>query len=150
MMLASFVMFIYALAAASGDETVFAGALVGIALGLVPGVFAVAAWVSQNPHSMASTLAASGLWFGFVLAIGFFSVPLALIAGFGAGGVVAFRSGPEHSKRSRSIAVALLVVYTAALLTFSTELGLFAGAPLAFVAIALADLYHERGAAPGE
>lgn len=150
-MLGSYFLFIYALAAASGSETTFAGGLLGIGLGLVPGVFAAAAWVSQNPHTIRSTLAASGFWLVAVLIIGYFSLPIGLIAGFGAGGVIAFRLGPEHSRRTRTIALALCVLYAAALMAISFQTGLFGAAPLPFVAIALADLYSERSARkPGE
>jgi hypothetical protein len=80
-----------------------------------------------------------------VVPIGFLSLPIGLVAGYGAGGVVAF-SRPGESRRERIIAVALCVVYTAAMLAVFPEVGLFAGAPLPFLAIALADLYQERSA----
>lgn len=144
-MIGSFVIFVYSLAAASGNENAYAGGLLGIGLGLVPAVFAVAAWASQNPNTVRSVVLATLLWFAAFLLIGYFSLPVALVVGYGAGGVVAFRLGPHNSRRTRAIAVALCVVYTGALLTLSTALGLFAGAALPFLAIALADLYEERG-----
>jgi hypothetical protein len=42
------------------------------------------------------------------------------------------------------IAVGLCVVYVIALQRLLPEVGLFAGAPLPFVAIILADLYREK------
>lgn len=144
LMIGSFFVFIYALAAASGNETGYAGGLIGIGLGLVPAVFAVAAWVSQNAHAVRSTLMASGLWLVIVLVVGYVSLPIALVAGYGAGGIVAFRLRPNNTLRMRVIAVAICVVYTGTLLALSTEAGLFAGAPLPFLAITLADLYQER------
>ena len=149
-MIGSFVLFVYSLAAASGNENAYAGGLLGIGLGLVPAVFAAAAWTSQNPNTVKSVVLATGIWFAVFLLIGYFSLPVALVAGYGAGGVVAFRLGPENSRRTRAIAVALCVIYTGALLTFSTALGLFAGAALPFVSIALADMYEERGEEPPE
>lgn len=146
LLLASFLMFVWAATAASGEETVFAGGLIGIGLGLVPAVFAVAAWVSGNPHALGATLFASGLWFAATLILAFISLPVALVAGYGAGGVVAFRLRENNSRRTRIIAVAICVLYAWAMLRFSTALGLFAGAPLPFVAIALADVYEERAA----
>ena len=145
LMVGSFVLFVYSLAAASGNENTYAGGLLGIGLGLVPAVFAVAAWASQNPQTVKSVLIATLLWFAAFLLIGYFSLPVALVAGYGAGGIVAFRLAPGNSRRTRAIAVMLCVVYTGALLTFSTALGLFAGAALPFLSIALADLYEERG-----
>jgi hypothetical protein len=146
LMIGSFVLFIYALAAASGDETGYAGGLIGIGLGLVPGVFAVAAWVSQNPHVIRSTLLASCLWLVIALVVGYVSLPIGLVAAYGAGGIVAFRLRPDNSRGARVIAVTICVIYTGVLLAFSTAAGLFAGAPLPFLAIALADLYRERAA----
>jgi len=143
MMLGSFVLFIYGLAAISGDETQFGGGLIGIGLGLVPGVFAAAAWVSQNQHALRATAAAILIWLAVTLALAPFSLPIALVAGYGAGGVFAFRLRPGNSRRSRVLAVVACVVYTGALLTISTPVGLFGGAPLPFAAIALADVYKE-------
>jgi hypothetical protein len=144
MMLASYLMFIWALAAASGDEAVFAGGLFGIALGLVPGAFAVAAFVSHNPKALSSTLLATLIWLVVAIPIGIGDVPSGLVAGFGAGGVVAFRLPPGRRRRSRVIAVVIAVVYAVALQRLLPEVGLFAAAPLPFLAIALADLYDER------
>lgn len=143
-MLFSYTMFIYTLAALSGDEVVFAGGLLGIALGLVPAVFVVAAFVSQNPETVISTLKATGIWVAVMLPIGFFDVPIALVAAFGAGGVVAIRMREPHDWQSRSIAVALCVVWTIILRQAAPQLGLFAGAPLPFLAITAADLLREK------
>jgi len=144
LMFISHVLFIYAFVAAAGDETIFAGALLGIGLGLVPGVFAVAAFVSQNPRALLSTLGGSALWLAITLPIGVANLPTGLVAGYGAGGIFAFRLGPVHTRRSRLIAVLLCVVYVIALQRILPEVGLFAGAPLPFVAIVLADIYRER------
>lgn len=143
LMTATYVVFLYSLVVASGEETVFAGGLLGIALGLVPGVFAVGAFVSQSPSVIKATLKASGLWVAGV-AIFFFDLPTGLVAGFGAGGVLAFRLRTKNSYRARAIAIALCVIYTFVLLRVAPEVGLFAGAPLPFIAIGLADMYTER------
>lgn len=143
-MVLSYLLFIYAFAAASGEETVYAGALLGIALGLVPGVFAVAAFLSANPRTLLSTIGATALWFVVAGPIGIGSLPAGLVAGFGAGGVFAYRLGTEHTRGSRVTAVAITVVYVLLLQRLMPEVGLFAGAPLPFLAIALADLYRER------
>lgn len=147
LMVMSYLLFVYAFAAASGDETAYAGALLGIALGLVPGVFAVAAFMSAHQKTLLATLGATALWFVIAGPIGIASLPAGLVAGFGAGGVFAFRLGPEHTRASRTTAVVITVIYVLLLQRFMPEVGLFAGAPLAFLAIALADLYKERFAA---
>lgn len=145
LLITTYVVFLYSLVVASGDESVFAGGLLGIGLGLVPGVFFVAAFVSQNRAVVRSTLKATGLWGIFVLIL-FFDLPTALVAGFGAGGIVAFRLGEENSYKARAIAIGLCVAYTFVLLRLTPQIGLFAGAPLPFVAIGLADMYTERAA----
>jgi hypothetical protein len=66
------------------------------------------------------------------------------VAGFGAGGVFAIRLPPGRGGRSRVIAVVIAVLYAIALQRLLPEVGLFAAAPLPFLAIALADLYDER------
>lgn len=143
-MLLSYLLFVYSLAALSGEETEFAGALLGIALGLVPGVFVVAAFVSQNQTTVRSGLAATGLWLVVALPLALVDLATGLVAGFGLGGVVAFRLGQGNTRRSRVIAVLLCVVYTFIVQRISPRLGLFAGAPLPFLAIAAADMYVER------
>ncbi len=144
LMVLSYLLFIYAFAAASGEETVYAGALLGIALGLVPGVFAVAAFLSAHPRTLLATIGATGLWFVIAGPIGIGSLPAGLVAGFGSGGIFAYRLGPDHTRGSRAAAVAITVVYVLVLQRLMPEVGLFAGAPLPFLAIALADLYRER------
>ena len=147
LMLMAYVVFVFAASLMLGEETVFAGGLLGIGLGLVPLVFAAAAFVSGNSTTLRSALAASGLWFVVAVPLFFFDFPTALVAGFGAGGIVAFRREPEHSWKTRAVAVAICAVYTFALQRLSLSLGLFAGAALPFLAIAAADIYKERAAA---
>lgn len=143
LMVVVYAMFIYSLAAASGGEVIFAGGLLGIGLGLVPGVFAAAAFVSQNSSVLKSTLKATGL---FVLAVAvlFFDLPTGLVAGFGAGGVVALRLGKSNSYRVRAFAVGMCALYTFVIMRISPQLGLFAGAALPFIVIGFADMYSER------
>lgn len=144
MVLASYLLFIWSLSAAAGDETVFAGGLFGVALGLVPGAFAVAAFVSMHPRTLTATLAACATWVAVTAPIAIASVPVGLVAGFGAGAVIAFRLGPEHTRRSRVVAVLLALVYAIAVQAMFPAVGLFAAAPLPFLAVALADTYKER------
>ena len=148
MLLTSYLMFIWSFVAASGDETTFAGGLFGIALGLVPAVFAVAAFVSMNPRTMAATIGATVLWLVVTVPIAIGNLPTGLVAGYGAGGVIAFRLGNHHSRRGRIIAVSITVFYTMLLQRFVPTVGIFAAAPLPFLAVALADVYAERFGEP--
>lgn len=143
-MLASYLMFLWSLVIATGNETAFAGGILGVGLGLVPAVFAVAAWVSQHPHTLGASLAACGFWLLAVIPIGIVNLPLALVTGFGLGGIAAFRLGLHADRKTRLIAVGLVVVYTLALQVLFPAVALFGSAPLPFLAIALADNYRER------
>lgn len=144
LMLSSYLLFLWALVVASGDETTFAGGILGVGLGLVPAVFAVAAWVSQHPNALTATLVACGFWLLAVVPLGIFNLPLGLVAGFGLGGIAAFRLPPYASRKSRLVAIALTVLYTLALQVLLPEVALFGSAPLPFLAIALADFYRRR------
>lgn len=148
MLLASYLMFVWSFIVASGQETTFAGGLFGIALGLVPGVFAVAAFVSVNPRVVAATLIATIIWLVVTVPIAIGNIPTGLVAGFGAGGVFAFRLGERNTRGSRVVAVLITVFYTMVLQRFLPTVGLFAAAPLPFLAIALADIYKERLSEP--
>lgn len=143
-MLFSYAMFIFAFAVGSGDETVFAGGVLGIALGLIPGVFISAAYVSQHPRSLLAAMAATGIWLLVTIPIAFVDIPTGLVAGFGVGGIVAFRRREVHTWQSRAVAVGICVVYTFVLQRISPELGLLGGAPLPFLAIGVADVMKER------
>lgn len=143
-MLLAYVMFIFGFASESADSTIFAGGIVGIALGLVPGVFVVAAFVSQHPQAIRATLLACLVWAVVAIPIAVVNLPLGLVAGFGAGGAVAFRRDPWHSNRLRLTAVAACALYTALLQVISPAAGILGGAPLPFFAIAVADTLRDR------
>ena len=123
------------------------GASLGVGLALVPLVFMVAAFLSQNERAALSIAKASGLWvlIAFPIAYyglvgGLFPVFIAgLVAGYGAGGIVAFRLDEKDSRRRRVVAVALAVLYTYAIVAISPVAGLFGGAVMPFLAIAFAD-----------
>jgi uncharacterized integral membrane protein len=147
-MLGAYVMFIFSFTTMTSEESVFAGGLLGIALGLPPVVFFVASFVSNNPTSIRSSLIAWGLWLIPVLVIGLFDLATGLVAGFGAGGVVALRMEKSASRLARVGAVVACAVYTYIVQRIAPEFGLFAGAPLPFLAIAAVDSYVERFGPP--
>lgn len=144
-MLFAYGMILFALTLLGGEERGFAGGVMGIGLGIVPGAFIAAAFVSVNPRAFLSSVAAVGLWGIVSLPIALFDVPTGLVAGFGAGGVVAFRFDEGiHSRRGRIMAVAVCTVYTFVLQRISPAAGLLGGAPLPFIAIGLVDAALER------
>ncbi len=140
-------MILFALTLVGGDEQAFAGGVMGIGLGLVPGAFLAAAFVSLNPRAFRSTVFAVGLWALVSFPIAVFDVATGLVAGFGAGGVVAFRLDEGvHTRRSRILAVTGCAAYTFILLRVSPAAGLLGGAPLPFIAIGVVDAAMERRA----
>lgn len=142
----SYVLMIYALAAVSNDETTFAGGVVGVAIGLVPAVFFVASTVSNRVRPIRATVLAVATWVVVTGAVAFVDVPTALVAGFGAGGVVAFHRRPSATVASRLLAVAGCALYVLVLQWLFAPAGLMVGSVLPFVAIGVADWIREREA----
>lgn len=145
-MLFSYGLFVFAFSLVSGEETAFAGGVLGIAIGLVPGVFIAAAYVSQNTRSIRAALLATGIWFVVTIPIALVDLPTGLVAGFGFGGIVAFKQRDVHTWKSRAVAVVACVAYTFLLQRVSPEAGLLGGAALPFFAIGIADVLKEREA----
>ena len=67
-----------------------------------------------------------------------------LVAGLGAGGIVALRADVDHSWKARAIAVAAVAIYTAFLLRTIPEVALVIGPALPFTSIGIADHLSER------
>jgi hypothetical protein len=143
-MFLAYTMFIFGFALAADGETIFAGGVIGIALGLIPVVFFAAATVSNHAQSIRASLLAILLWFVVAAPIAVFDIPTALVAGFGAGGIVAMRHPPGHRLTYRVGAVGLCVVYVFALQRLIPAAGIMVGAILPFAAITIADLLQER------
>jgi hypothetical protein len=140
-----YTMFIFAFAAASeGEEAAFSGGLLGIALGLVPAVFLCLAAMSQRLHAVRWVAAASGLWVAVGAPIALLDLPSGLVAGYGAGAIVAFRRDDEHSVKFRAAAVAICTLYVLVLGRIIPEAALMVGAVLPFLAVGFADSISER------
>ena len=139
-----YTMFIFGFASAADGEPIFAGGIIGIAFGLVPVVFFAAATVSNQERSIRTSLLATLLWVVIGTPIAFFDLPTALVAGFGAGGIVALRHVPGGTLIYRVVVVAICVVWVFAVQRISPAAGLMVGAILPFVALTIADLVQER------
>lgn len=150
LMFFSYVLTVFAFAAASNDETVFAGGVLGVALGLVPAVFACAAAVSNRPRPLRATALAVVVWviIGFPVAV--IDIPSGLVAGFGAGGMVALRRSPTSTTMARIVAVAACTLYVFVLQWLLAPAGLLVGAVLPLAAIGIADAFTEREAGTGD
>ena len=143
-MFMSYLLFIFGFASADDEEAVFAGGLIGIAMGLVPLAFIAAAAASRRERSVRAVLLAT-LLFGVVgLPIAILDIPTGLVAGFGAGGIVALRRVPATSIGHRIGAIATCVVYVFVVRLVLPVAGLMVGAIVPFAAIALSDLIRER------
>ena len=134
-------------AAADGlDQDVVA---LSVFFGLVtaPFAFIAAAFISRHRSAPLAVLGAMGLFLLVGLPVGLLTPALGLVAGFGAGAVVAFRREEEaHSLVVRSVAVALAVVYTLVIMVIAVPLGVFTGGFIPFLAVGFADVYSQRRA----
>ena len=112
---------------------------------LVPFVFVALAFISGHRRASGAVLKAMGLALlvAFPVSAIMQDVVTGLVAGFGAGGVVALRAEPVHTRKSRALAVALVSLYVAVLVRVIIEAGLIAGATLPLVSIGIADSFVE-------
>jgi len=123
-----------------------AGPLIAFGLCLLPFVFIALAFLSENPKAPSAAVKAMGL----ALLVGIPVSALAsdavtgLIAGAGAGGVVALRADADHRWKARAIAVALATCYVFVLLRTVTGVALLMGPVLPFTGIGVADHLSER------
>jgi len=140
-----------AVAAASEDFDggAQAGAAIAFGLALVPFVFVVLAFASEHPRAPGAVVKAMLL----SLAIGIPVSALAadavsgLVAGMGAGGVVALRADDPHNGRARAWGVVVAAAYAFVLVRTVGALALLSAPAFPFTAIGLADHIVERRAA---
>lgn len=149
--LPAFWLLVAAVVAADPDNDFDApvGVFVGVGLALVPLALFVLAKVSR--HEQPFRAAAMGGTIGVVLA-GVLSFALReplspLVAGLGAGAVIALRTHPDTTTAARSIAVAIAAAYSAAMVWFVPQLSLGLSPMLPSAAVAAADGYMARRAA---
>ena len=130
----------------AADPRPNAGASLAFGLALVPFVFIVLAFASEHPRAPAAVVEAMLL----ALAVGTLVSALAadavtgIVAGVGAGGVVALRADVDHNWRARALAVTCAVVYTFVLVRMASSLALLPAPIFPFTAIGVADHLSER------
>lgn len=136
---------IIAVAAAGSDsaDAPDAASFAAFGLAVAPLVFVAVAFGSRNLHAAGMALAAMGLFLIVALPVGLIDTATGLVAGFGVGGVVTLRAEPEHRRRGRLIAVALVTVYTLAVITVVPALGIALAPLLPLPAVAVADVFME-------
>lgn len=115
-------------------------------LALLPFVFIVLAFLSEHPRAPGAVLRAMGV----SLLVGIPASALAadavtgLVAGMGAGGIVALRADLDHSWKVRALAVALASAYTFVMLRAAGDAMLLVAPVLPFTSIGVADHLSER------
>jgi hypothetical protein len=127
------------------DDATGGGGAFALGAALVPFVFLSLAFISGHRRASGAVLKAMGLSLLVAIPVSAImqDVVTGLVAGFGAGGVVALRAEPVHTWKSRAIAVALVSLYVAVLVRVIIEAGLIAGATLPLVSIGGADSFVE-------
>ena len=124
-----------------------ASAAASLALGLVliPFVFIVLAFLSEHPRAPSAVLKAMalGLVVGVLVSAAAVDGITGLVAGVGAGGIVALRPD-HHDWRSRALGVVLVTVWTFALVRGVGPIALLPAPILPLTAIGLADHLSER------
>jgi hypothetical protein len=121
---------------------------VAIAFGLmlIPFVFIALAFLSEHPAAAGAVVKAMGL--SLVVGIGASAIAgdavTGIVAGVGAGGIVALRSDEPHSWKARAVAVAIAAAYTFVLARTAGAIVLLPAPIFPFTAIGVADHFSER------
>jgi hypothetical protein len=154
-MTASYWLVVFAAAAGSAEDGPSSTQPFTLGLILVPFAFIALAFLTRQRDASWAVVKAMGLFLVVGLPIGLFNVVIGMVAGFGAGAVVAVRTeeGVPYRK-PRSIGVLVAVLYTLAMLAFVPPLGVFTGSVVPFAAVGIADQIVEgrladRAAAEG-
>jgi hypothetical protein len=123
-------------------------AAVAFGLALIPFVFIALAFLSEHPAPAPAVLRAMGLSVvvGVLVAALAQDVVTGIVAGVGAGGVVALRRDVGHTWRARAVAVAVAAVYTFVLARTAGAIVLLPAPIFAFTGIGVADHLSERRA----
>jgi hypothetical protein len=123
-----------------------AGPLIAFALALVPFVFIVLAFLSEHPRAPGAVVKAMvlALLVGIPVSALAADAVTGLVAGVGAGGIVALRADLAHNWKARAIAVAVATAYLFFLLRTASDVALLIGPILPFTSIGVADHLSER------
>jgi hypothetical protein len=122
------------------------GASLAFGLAIIPFVFVVLAFMSEHPRAPGAVVRAMGLslLMGVTVSALAADAVTGIVAGVGAGGIVALRADPDHNWRARALAVAFAVVYTFVLVRVASSLALLPAPIFPFTAIGIADHLSER------
>jgi hypothetical protein len=129
-------------AAENGDDpSPHAGLALAFGLMVIPFVFMILAFMSGHPRAPAAVLKAMGLSIlvGIVVSAAAVDAVTGIVAGVGAGGVVALRQDDPSDRKARWLGVLVAALYTFALVRVVGALALFPAPIFPFTAIGLAD-----------
>jgi hypothetical protein len=122
------------------------GAAVAFGLALIPFVFIALAFLSEHPRAPGAVIKAMGLCLlvGIVVSAIAADAVTGIVAGVGAGGVVALRSDEGHTWRARAVGVLVASMYTFVLARAAGAIVLLPAPIFPFTAIGVADHISER------
>jgi hypothetical protein len=134
--------------AGSDNEGGVGNAAVGVAFGLmlIPFVFIALAFLSEHPRASGAVVKAMGLCLVVGICVSAFAgdAVTGIIAGVGAGGIVALRSDEPHNWKARALGVAIAASYTFVLAHTAGAIVLLPAPIFPFTAIGVADHLSER------
>ncbi|HMK11426.1 MAG TPA: hypothetical protein VK461_07580 [Acidimicrobiales bacterium] len=121
-------------------------AFIAFGLALVPFAFLVLAFVSGHPNAPMATVKAMGLFLLIGIPVSAIAADAVtgLVAGAGAGGVVALRMGEVGTWKTRALGVAFACAYTLVLARAAGAIVLISVPAFPFTSIGLADHLAER------
>jgi hypothetical protein len=123
-----------------------AAAAITLGLALIPFVFIVLAFMSQHPRAPGAVLKAMGLSLLVGALVSAFAddAVTGIVAGVGAGGIVALRADDDHRWKARALGVAVATAYTFVLVRTLGALVLLPAPVFPFTSIGIADHLSER------
>lgn len=123
-------------------------AAIAFGLALLPFVFITGAFLSQHPRAPGAAVRAMGLsvLVGIPVSALAADAVTGLVAGVGAGGIIALRQDGVENWRARAVAVAIAAAYTFVLVRTAGAIVLLSAPVFPFTAIGLADMLSVRAA----
>ena len=130
----------------SGISDATAAGSIAFGLAVVPFVFLALAFLSGHPQAPGAVLRAMGLCLlvGIVVSAVAADAVTGIVAGVGAGGVVALRKDLQHDWKPRAVGVLIAAVYIFVLARTASALVLLPAPAFPLTAIGMADHWSER------